>query len=355
MAVLPGAQNDVEARPVTVKDPRLSVITVTPPNVETPLTLLEETLTPVELMFMRNHQDVPEVDPVAWRLTIGGLVDRPLSVSLAELRALPQRSVTAVLECSGNGRTAFGRDDLPPEELPWGQGAVACGVWAGAPLGPLLEAAGLRPGALQAECVGGGGEPFVRGVEVEKLLVDGLLAYSLNGAPLAAEHGGPVRLVVPGWGGVSWVKWVTAIRVLDCESASPFNQVRYVLYDRAGAAFGKVRALQIKSVIVAPAEGQTIAAGPAELRGWAWSGGHGVAGVEASTDGGVTWDPCELGEDLGAHAWREFRYSWRAVPGSHTLLARARDAQGATQPLTAVWNQRGYLNNACHRVCVLVK
>ncbi len=355
MAVVPGAQNDVEACAVTGKDPRLNVITATPPNVETPLPLLAAALTPVELMFMRNHQALPAVDPAAWRLSIEGLVERPLSVSLAELLAMPQRSVTAVLECSGNGRTAFGRDDLPPEELPWGQGAVACGEWAGAPLGPLLAAAGVRPGAVQAECIGAGGEPFVRGVEVEKLLADGLLAHSLNGAPLAPAHGGPVRLVVPGWGGVSWVKWVTTIRVLDCESASPFNQVRYVLYDRAGAAYGKVRALQIKSVIVAPGAGQTIAAGPAELRGWAWSGGQGVAGVEASTDGGLSWGPCELGEDRGAHAWREFRYSWRAAPGSHTLLARGRDAQGATQPVAAIWNQRGYLNNACHRVEVLVK
>lgn len=337
------------------KDSRLSVVTAEPPNVETPLALLDSPQTRAERMFMRNHRPVADVAPADWRLAIGGLVRRPLGLSYAELLAMPGRSITAVLECSGNGRSAFGRSDLPPEELPWGQGAVACGEWAGAPLAPLLEAAGLLPGALQAECAGPGPDPYVRGVEVEKLMADGILAHSLNGAPLPAAHGGPVRLVVPGWGGVSWVKWLTSLTVLDRESASPYNQQRYVLYDQAGHAFGKVRALQVKSVIVAPAAGQTLAAGPAELTGWAWSGGHGVAAVEASTDGGASWAPCELGADMGPYAWRQFRHGWQAAPGRHVVAARCRDRQGATQPATAIWNQRGYLNNALHMVEVTVR
>lgn len=337
------------------KDPALLAVTAAPPNLETPLALLDAPLTPAARIFMRNHAPLPEVDPARWSLTIGGLVRRPLRVSYAELLAMPRRTVTAVLECSGNGRSAFGRDDLPPEELRWGQGAVACGEWAGAPIGPLLEAAGLEPGAVQAECIGAGAEPFVRGVEVEKLLSDGLLAYSLNGEPLPAAHGGPVRLVVPGWGGVNWVKWLAAITVLDRESDSPFNQVRYVLYDQAGVPFGKVRALQVKSVIVAPAEGQTLQPGPVELWGWAWSAGHGVARVEVSADAGATWGEAELGPEMGPFAWRRFSFGWRATPGRHTLLARAVDGRGVAQPDEAVWNLRGYLNNALHRVEVTVE
>ncbi|HMQ33278.1 MAG TPA: sulfite oxidase [Chloroflexaceae bacterium] len=337
------------------KDSAMLAVTAAPPNLETPLALLDAPLTPADRIFMRNHGPLPEVDPAAWSLAIGGVVRRPLRVGYADLLAMPRRAVTAVLECSGNGRSAFGRDDLPPEELRWGQGAVACGEWAGAPLGPLLEAAGIEPGAVQAECVGAGDAPFARGVEVDKLLADGLLAYSLNGEPLPAAHGGPVRLVVPGWGGVSWVKWVTAITVLDRESASPFNQERYVLYDRAGVPFGKVRALQVKSVIVAPCAGQALRPGRAELWGWAWSAGHGVARVAASADGGATWGEAALGPDMGPYAWRRFSYAWRAAPGRHALLARAVDGRGAAQPDEAVWNQRGYINNALHRVEVTVE
>lgn len=332
------------------KDERLKVVTAEPPNVETPLALLDEPQTPVERLFMRNHHEPPALCPQDWSLAIGGLVRRPLRVSFAELVAMPQRSLPAVLECSGNGRMAFGRTDLPPEELLWGQGAVACGEWAGAPLAPLLEAAGPLPSVVQVECVGAGPEPFVRGVELDKLMADGMLAYRLNGEPLAPAHGGPVRLVVPGWGGVSWVKWLASLTLLDCESASPFNQVRYVLYDREGEPFGKVRALQAKSVIVAPVEGATLPAGPAELWGWAWSAGAGVACVEASVDGGASWVTCELGEDRGPFAWRQFRSCWQARPGHQVLLARCRDGAGNLQPATARWNQRGYLNNAYHRV-----
>lgn len=355
MAMSPVVQHEEEAETLAAlgKDPRLTVVTAVPPNLETPLPLLDRALTPAARMFMRNHCRLPALEPERWRLTIGGLVGRSISVGLDDLLGMPRRSLAAVLECSGNGRSAFGRADLPPEELAWGQGAVACGAWTGAPIGPLLEAAGLDPRALQAECVGAGATPFVRGVEVAKLLADGLLVYALNGEPLPAAHGGPVRLVVPGWGGVSWVKWIVAINVLDCESASPFNQQRYVLYDEDGAVFGKVRELQVKSIFVAPAHGQRLVAGPVELTGWAWSAGRGVARVEVSTDGGVGWHEAGLGAEHGPFAWRQFHYRWRATPGKHTLIVRGSDADGATQPAAARWNQRGYLNNAYH--CVEVR
>jgi DMSO/TMAO reductase YedYZ molybdopterin-dependent catalytic subunit len=332
------------------KDPRLTVVTAEPLNVETPLALLDTQRTPVERMFMRNHAALAEQDAAGWRLTIDGLVERPLTLDLAALLEQPPTSCTAVLECSGNGRQAFAEAGLAAEGLPWGQGAVACAEWTGAPAALLLERAGVLPGAVQAECAGGEREPFVRGVEVAQLLDGAILAYAVNGAPLPAAHGGPVRLVVPGWGGVNWVKWLTHMRILAHESPGEQNQDHYVLYDAAGTPTGKVRELLVKSIITAPGAGATLRPGRAEVRGWAWSAGRGIARVEVSADGGASWREAELDADPGRHAWRGFRWPWDAAPGRHTLVARATDGAGERQPMEAPHNTRGYLNNAWHRV-----
>lgn len=336
------------------KDPRLTVVTPEPLNVETPLGLLDTQLTPVERMFMRNHGALPAQRPADWGLTIEGLVRRPLTLTFDDLIGLPRSCYTAVLECSGNGRSAFAEAGTPAEGLPWGQGAVACAEWIGAPVALLLERAGVKSTALQAECAGAGPAPFVRGVEVAKLLDDAMLAYAVNGRPIPASHGGPVRLVVPGWGGVNWVKWIARMRLISHESTSEQNQDHYVLYDAAGTARGKVRELLVKSIITAPAAGEALRPGPAEVRGWAWSAGRGIARVEVSADGGDSWRDAELGADMGPRAWRGFRWPWEAAPGRHALLARATDCAGTRQPLAVPFNTRGYLNNSAHRVEVTV-
>jgi DMSO/TMAO reductase YedYZ molybdopterin-dependent catalytic subunit len=259
-----------------------------------------------------------------------------------------------VLECSGNGRTAFAEMGAAAEGLPWGQGAVACAEWIGAPVSLVLERAGVKATALQAECVSDGPEPFVRGVEVAKLRDDAMLAYAVNGQPIPPAHGGPVRLVVPGWGGVNWVKWIGGMRLISHESLSEQNQDHYVLYDAEGHVTGKVRELLVKSIITGPLAGQALRPGPVDVRGWAWSAGVGIAAVELSADGGRSWQAATLGADLGPRAWRSFSWRWRARPGTHTLLARATDGEGATQPLEVPFNRRGYLNNAAHRVTVTV-
>lgn len=351
-----GSTEDGEAALVAHdKDQRLNIITQLPLNVETPLDLLDTAVTPVERMFMRNHRPLASVVPARWRLTIDGLVRRPVSIDYGELTALPRSSYLAVLECSGNGRTAFAEAGATAEGLPWGQGAVACAEWIGAPLALVLERAGVKATALQAECVSGGAEPFVRGVEVAKLLDDAMLAYAVNGRPIPAAHGGPVRLVVPGWGGVNWVKWIAHMRLISHESPSEQNQDHYVLYDDDGRAVGKVRELQVKSIITGPTAGATLARGPVAVRGWAWSAGRGIARVEVSADGGRTWRDAQLDADMGPRAWRGFLWRWEARPGSHTLAARATDRAGTTQPLSVPFNRRGYLNNAVHRVAVTVR
>lgn len=337
------------------KDQRLHVLTHAPLNVETPLSLLDTSLTPVERLFMRNNFDLVHTTPADWSLTIDGLVRRPLTLSFADLLELPRSCYLAVLECSGNGRTAFADAGTPAEGLSWGQGAVACAEWIGVPMALLLEQAGVKASAIQAECVSGGAEPFVRGVELSKLLDDAMLAYAVNGQPIPAAHGGPVRLVVPGWGGVNWVKWITSMRLISHESLSHFNQDRYVIYDGEGRVTAKVRELQVKSIITGPTAATLLRPGPVAVQGWAWSAGHGIARVELSADDGASWHAAELAPDLGPRAWRGFHWAWQATPGSHTLLARATDGAGATQPLHTPFNPLGYLNNSVHRVPVRIE
>lgn len=355
-----GAEQPVSAtaRSLTTlgKHEQLAVLTAEPLNVETPVALLDGSqLTPVEHLFMRNNYDLPVFDPLCWRLTIDGLVRRPLSLDYAALCALPTTSVVAVLECSGNGRSMFAATGSPAEGLPWGHGAVGCAEWTGVPLALLLERAGVDPCALQAECVSAGVEPFVRGVEVAKLLEHGLLALAVNGAPLPWVHGGPVRLVVPGWGGVNWVKWLSCITLIAGESQSAFNQESYVVYDAEGRATGKVRALQVRALLTYPEPGATLRAGTHELRGLAWSAGQGIAQVELSANGGASWQLAQLGAELGPQAWRSFGWHWHAEPGTHTLMARATDGAGQTQPLAVPFNRKGYLNNAVQPIEVLVR
>jgi DMSO/TMAO reductase YedYZ molybdopterin-dependent catalytic subunit len=338
------------------KNPGLTMITAAPLNVETPLHLLDTTLTPADRMFMRNNHAFPQrVDAASWSLTIDGLVRRPLEIRLDDLRAMPASSYVAVIECSGNGRQRFAELGTPAEGLQWSNGAVANVEWIGVPVALLLEQAGVKRGALQAECWSLGDEPFARGIEVEKLLDDAMLAYGMNGRPIPHVHGGPVRLVVPGWGGINWVKWVGRMTLISHESPSEYNQRSYVLYDAAGAAYGKVREIAVKSLITSVATGASLAAGEHELRGVAWSAARGVARVELSVDGGQSWAEAELLHDLGPRSWRAFVYRWQAAPGEHLLMARASDLDGNSQPIEPAFNLKGYLMNAAQRVAVRVR
>jgi DMSO/TMAO reductase YedYZ molybdopterin-dependent catalytic subunit len=217
----------------------------------------------------------------------------------------------------------------------------------------LLERAGVRLGAIQAECRGGGEHGFARGVEVAKLLDDAILAYAMNGHDLPAAHGGPVRLVVPGWGGVNWVKWIERMTVLDHESASPNNQQSYVLIDQDGNAQAKAREVRVKSVIADPRPADALGAGAHLVRGMAWSP-HGVAHVDVSTDGGAHWQPATLLQDLGPRAWRQFTWTWDATPGEYRLASRATDLAGNVQPIEVPFNQKGYLMNAIEFVPVQI-
>lgn len=336
------------------KDARLLVHTADLVNIETPPLLLDSLITPLERFFVRNNRPSPSVASEAWQLTIDGLVRRPVTIDYAELREMPVRSYHAVLECSGNSRKRFAAAGTPAEGVAWGDGAVGNGEWIGVAVALLFERAGLKRGALQAECVSHGADPLVRGVEIRKLIEDGMLAFAMNGEPLSAEHGGPVRLIVPGWGGINWVKWIAHMSIISHESPGEFNQDRYVLYDSDGVANGKVRELGVKSLITTLADGATLPPGPHTIGGFAWSAARGVARVELSADGGASWAEAALGADLGPRSWRAFSYTWQATPGQHTLAVRATDIEGAVQPLSVPFNKRGYLMNAVQQIAVQV-
>ena len=343
--------------------------------------LVEHYVTPVPRFFVRDHaRETPAVDGAGYRLTVGGLVRRPLVLTLAELRRdFPRVSVTAALQCAGNRRREL-MDVAPiPGEVPWGAEAVGNAVWTGAPLAAVLAAAGVERGGAHVELVGldrprpgaGGAPPagFGGSVPLAKALGDEvLLADEMNGEPLAPRHGAPLRAVVPGYIGARSVKWVEAVTV-RAEPTENYYQRAYSLHppdvtspadaDPARAAVLDESALNC--VICTPADGATLHAGaPLVVRGYALTGGgRTVAAVELSADGGRSWRPAALEDPADPWAWRRWRAEV-AVPAaaaaerSLRLVARARDSSGTLQPADPVWNFKGYMHNAWHAVEVTV-
>lgn len=334
------------------KDSRLIVRSTEPLNIETPLAALEGTITPLPLFFVRNNDTIPEIAPEDWALRIDGLVERPYTLTYDELRRLPSVSYVAVLQCCGNGRARFADGERQAEGLQWEDGAVGNAEWVGVPVRLLLDRAGVAACAVQAECIGGDEQRTTRGVEVAKLREDAILAYAMNGAPLSRLHGGPVRLIVPGWGGINAIKWIVGMRILDCESESVYNQQKYIMLSEDGELEGKVRELVVNSLISNLTPGMKLQPGPQVIRGFAWSPHGGVERVDLSTDGGATWQPARLLADLGPHSWRQFEWIWEATPGSHIIAARATDASGQTQPERVPFNHHGYLMNAIAKIPV---
>lgn len=341
-----------------------------PIDLETPVAWFEHEITPNEAFFVRSHHDEPRVDTATWRLRVEGLVDHEIALTLADLKALPRHEVTAVLQCSGNGR-AFYRPRVPG--VPWEKGAAGNARWAGARLADVLARAGVKPGAAHVVAQGAD-QPvlpatprFGRSLPLGKALhPDTLVAYEMNGAPLPHLHGHPARLVVPGWVGDDWVKWLATLRVQEREFEGFFVQTAY-RYPKAPVAPGTKVApadmapmteMAVKSLIAAPGAGARLGAAPTWIKGVAWTGGDArVTKVEVSTDGGGSWRPATLlGEDR-PYAWRRWQFDWLppAEGGKATIMARATDDRGQRQPIgEAPWNPSGYQWNAADAVEVEV-
>lgn len=342
---------------------QLVVVKRDPFNAETPPAALSEIHTPTPNFYVRSNFRAPQVSGVGWRLAIGGAVERPVEVALDELRSMPSREIVVTLECAGNGRTGFA--PLPQGE-PWGWGAVSTARWRGVPLAHLLEAVGPRRTAVEVLFEGadrgvpsGGGEavPFGRSLPVDKALhPDVLLAYEMNGEALPVAHGGPVRLLVPGWYGMASVKWLASITALEEPYGGFYQRQRYVYDYPDGSAGMPVSTILPRAMIVSPGQGQSLRPGRHVVAGMAWSGEGPVAGVEVSVEGGGAWQAARLvGEAAGPYAWRRWEFDWDAARlGRHVLRARAIDAKGNVQPDLARWNRLGYGNNGVQPVIVEV-
>jgi len=335
-----------------------------PVDAETPLELLTDYLTPNDLFFVRHHFIPTLPDRKTWRLVVNGEVDRPLQLSLEGLRKMPQSTATCVLQCAGNGRR-FHRPTVPGVQ--WGHGAVGNARWTGVRVKDLLERAGLRDSARHVHTFGtdtppGKVPPFSRSLEMEKALADAIVALEMNGEPLAPLHGAPARLVVPGWAGDHWMKWLGRISAEPSPQSGFYMDVGY-RYPRApgepGVTFkpeemDPVKDLFVKSTItVAPKSARV--GKEQTIRGFALSGAPDISRVEVTMDGGETWSEAALAAEHDPYAWRQWSYRWTpAAAGRVTLQVRATDSRGSIQPKTAVWNQSGYFWNGWHEAEVEV-
>lgn len=335
-------------------------------DLESPVEYFNTWLTPVPHFFVRNHMHEPsELDAETWRLTIGGEVEKPVTFTLAELSKLETHSVVNTLECAGNGRGLY-RPQVPGVQ--WGKGAVGTARFSGPRMRDVLERAGVKTTGKHVmfrglDEVPGKVPPFIRSIPIEKALdIDSLIATHMNGAPLTKHHGFPARALVPGWIGAASCKWLTEIKVLDSEFVGNFMSPGYRLPNQAVKPGETVKpedthpvtALGVKSVIAGPVDGASVKPGRNTVHGAAWAGEAEIAKVEISTDGGTNWNAATLGQDRAHYAWRLWSYEWKATAGDHTIVSRATDSQGRTQPATPVWNPSGYLYNAYDQVKIHV-
>ena len=349
----------------------LTLLNDRPVNAETPPHLLDDSITPTPRHFIRNNGIPPsEVAPNTWTLTVDGLVHRPMTLSIADLRSMFEVVTMALaIECGGNGRAFF---EPPARGNQWTYGAVACSEWSGVRLKDVLEAAGVQPNVVYTAHVGGDAHlsgqpdklPISRGVPIAKAMTDNvLIAFGQNGGPIHPMNGAPLRLVVPGWPGSCSQKWLRRIYLRDVVHDGPkmtgtsYRVPRYKI--EPGEKVDKkdfviIERMPVKSLITHPANG--VEAGRAvEVRGHAWSGDRTVTAVDVSYDFGATWMPATLDAPANDGAWQNFRANV-ALPaaGYYEVWARATDSAGVMQPHAIDWNAKGYLNNTMHRVALRV-
>jgi DMSO/TMAO reductase YedYZ molybdopterin-dependent catalytic subunit len=348
----------------------LIALTTRPPQVETPFAVFDQgIITPNDAFFVRYHlSGLPDViDPLRFRLTLGGHVERPLSLSLAELkRNFASHEVVAVNQCSGNSR-GFVNPRVGGGQL--GNGAMGNARWHGVPLRLLLDRAGVKAGARQVTFNGLDMPPldtvadFVKALDIDDA-GDGeiMVAWAMNGQDLPYLNGYPLRLVVPGWYGTYWVKHLNEITVLDQPFDGYWMKTAYRVPDTPDASVPvgtkpastrPISRLNVRSFLTSHTDGARVSANKTvALRGIAFSGGDGIATVAVSTDDGATWTGARLGENAGRYSFREWRLGVTLAPGRHAIRVRATTAAGETQPLQPLWNPGGYMRNVVETVGV---
>ncbi len=337
-----------------------------PEDLETPVKYFDSWVTPLDAFFVRQHLPRPVIDPAKYQVKLNGMVSKPMDLSLADLLKLPQHTVPATLECTGNGRS-FYTPKLPG--IQWGRGAVGNAEWTGPRLSDVLKLAGVNTAAKFLEIDGADTgvmktPDFIRCMPMEKAMHPAtLLALKMNGET-PDIHGVPARLIVPGWDGTSWVKWVVRLTAADKESGGFFMNpgYRYPKYALAPGSAPRpaelevIEGMPVKSTLTSPEDQSKAPLGPMVIRGFAWAGEHAIERVEVSTDGGSKWQSAQLSTQKLPFAWRLFTLKWTPKePGYYTILSRATDTAGRVQPFVPAWNPSGYLWNGIDKIGVTVE
>jgi DMSO/TMAO reductase YedYZ molybdopterin-dependent catalytic subunit len=356
--------------PVTNESGPLTVRVSRPFDAETPVREFTSFLTPNHRFFVRSHFGPPPtemLEDLQWKLRVAGAVERSQIFTMKSLREFEPVTITAVLQCSGNGR-AYHQPRVPGVQ--WERGAVGNAQWTGVRLRDVLHAAGIRGEAGHVQFQGAdrpvaSSVPlFIRSIPLEKALhSDTILAYEMNGRPLPHLHGAPLRAITPGWMAESCIKWLTDIVVRKDEATGYYMQTAYRVPAKPvtpetssnGDTMVPVEGMPVKSLITAPEDGQSLKVGPVTIQGMAWAGEAKVMKVELSMNEGRTWEPARFAGGDHPYAWRQWQFIWPAkVPGTFTIVCRATDARGNEQPAVSPWNPSGFLWNGWDRVTVMV-
>ena len=330
-----------------------------PLNLEMPFEILSSFITPTELFYVRTHFPIPAIDRDAWWVRIEGAVENPFAINYEQLLELKSVTLPVTLECAGNNR-----DFLEPKVkgVQWGLGAVGTAQWTGVPLSALLERAVVKESAREVilEGADGGiledpkGPPgklhFARSIPLEKARDDVLLAYKINGSELPPEHGFPVRAIVPGWYAMASIKWLQRVIVTDQPFAGYYQTIDYAYWERrdAIAELTPLTEMQVKAEIAKPTQGETVPANSSvRVHGAAWTSNGEITKVELSTNGGSSWKEVNLLGEPKPNAWRFWEVNWQtpAAPGNQTLIARATDSFGRTQPVLRDPDRGTYMIN----------
>ncbi len=349
----------------------LILLTRRPPQLETPIHYFKELITPAEALFVRWHiSRFPErIDLSEWRLKVGGNTERALQLSMDDLKKFEKVTYTAVIQCSGNGRSFFEPRVAGGQ---WRNGAMGNVTFTGARLKDILNKAGVKAGSVEVSFNGFDSGPlptvpdFVKSLPLDKALEEDIIvAYEMNGEYMPVLNGFPARLVVPGWYATYWVKGLTDITVLPKQYEGFWMNSAYRLPDTPcgcippGTAPKKtvpISRMTTRSLIINPPDGAQIERKrPVEVMGIAFSGGYSIRDVIVSVDGGKTWRQARLGQDKGRFSWIQWFYPWRpSKAGRHTLMARATNSIGESQPFDSLWNPAGYLWNKIEKVEVFI-
>ena len=343
---------------------KMRVMTEKPLNAETPVEHLRSWITDNEVFFKRNQGQFMEkpVNLSDWTLSLEGLVNKRISFTFEDIYRRPKVELANTLECSGNGRSLLKQK---ASGNPWTIGGVGNAIWGGIWLKDLLEEADPQENAHHVsfegldQPLGSAGIKFIRSIPIEKAMSSTLLAYEMNGQPLPLKHGYPLRAIALGWTGANSVKWLHKVTVLEQPFEGFFMDKVYRVFQRGeDSKSGQVvKGIDVKSIIVQPANNAELSVGKVAIRGAAYAGEAGIQIVEVSVDNGKTW---EMAKCIGLnenYAWRHWEYLWEAKQkGEYRIMARATDTSGRQQPRTALWNVLGYENNGSeeHAICVHV-